>query len=327
MNIDTEILESYLDGRLSDHENLEVQVWLAEHIDDPEVVSLLAGHFEGGEAVEASTPRSLEAVRIRLGMTRHAPVRLRVMAWAAAIIALFAVPAAFWAGYRMQREPLVVWQEVSVPNAETRSVTLSDGTVLVLNAGSRLTYPETFSGKERRVFLEGEVLADVAKDPERPFLIQAGDVDVRVHGTKFNFKAYRSDMMVELMLLEGSVSMDIAASEGKREVRLTPGDFAQFDRQAGDISLGTVPPDGFRSFSDNRSFSFINLPLADIAADLERSFGTRIVIADETVASRRFLAFFTNHESLDEILTLLAANGNLRVSRSGEVVYLSGKKS
>ena len=327
MNIDTEILESYLDGRLSDHENLEVQVWLAEHIDDPEVVSLLAGHFEGGEAVEASTPRSLEAVRIRLGMTRHAPVRPQVMAWAAAIIALFAVPAAFWAGYRMQREPLVVWQEVSVPNAETRSVTLSDGTVLVLNAGSRLTYPETFSGKERRVFLEGEVLADVAKDPERPFLIQAGDVDVRVHGTKFNFKAYRSDMMVELMLLEGSVSMDIAASEGKREVRLTPGDFAQFDRQAGDISLGTVPPDGFRSFSDNRSFSFINLPLADIAADLERSFGTRIVIADETVASRRFLAFFTNHESLDEILTLLAANGNLRVSRSGEVVYLSGKKS
>ena len=76
----------------------------------------------------------------------------------------------------------------------------------------------------------------------------------------------------------------------------------------------------------DRSFSFINIPLSDIAADLQRSFGTPIVVADANLASKRFLAFFTNGEDLDEILKLLSRNGNLRVVRSDGMVYLYGKK-
>ena len=68
------------------------------------------------------------------------------------------------------------------------------------------------------------------------------------------------------------------------------------------------------------------IPLKDIAADLERSFGTQIVVADAKVASQRFLAFFTNGEDLDEILSLLSRNGDLRVVRSDGTVYLYGKK-
>jgi len=128
-----------------------------------------------------------------------------------------------------------------------------------------------------------------------------------------------------MMLLEGSVSMDIHSENGVREVRLTPGDIAQYDRQVGDVTLGKISSESFHVFSEDRSFSFFNVPLCDIAADLERSFGTEIVIADPSIISRRFLAFFTNHESLDEILRLLSANGNLRIVQSGGVVYLYGK--
>ena len=167
--------------------------------------------------------------------------------------------------------------------------------------------------------------AKVAKDPEHPFIIQSGDIDVRVHGTTFNFKSYRNNTMVEMMLLEGSVSMDIHSDNGVREVWLTPGDIAQYDRQAGDVTLGKISSESFHVFSENRSFSFFNVPLCDIAADLERSFGTEIVIADPSIVSRRFLAFFTNHESLDDILRLLSANGNLRIVQSGGVVYMYGK--
>ena len=132
--------------------------------------------------------------------------------------------------------------------------------------------------------------------------------------------------MVEVVLVEGSVSLDIPSGDGRREVRLTPGDIAQYDRTAGGVTLGRAVPDGYKTFTDNRSFSFLNIPLKDIAADLERSFGTPIVVADEKAASRRFLAFFTNGEDLDEILALLSRNGDLRVTRSGGTVYLYGNK-
>ena len=107
---------------------------------------------------------------------------------------------------------------------------------------------------------------------------------------------------------------------------MAPGDIAQFDHNTGAASLGKVSTDGFKTFNDNHSFSFINIPLKDIAADLERSFGTQIVVADASVASQRFLAFFTNGENLDEILKLLSRNGNLTVVRSDGTVYLYGKK-
>lgn len=54
---------------------------------------------------------------------------------------------------------------------------------LHLNAGTRFTYPSSFQGSERRVFIEGEVFAEVAKNPEQPFIIASGDVDVKVLGT------------------------------------------------------------------------------------------------------------------------------------------------
>ena len=207
-----------------------------------------------------------------------------------------------------------------------RELTLPDGTRLQLGPESRVTWPETFTGAERRIFLEGEVVAEVAKDPEHPFIIQSGDVDVRVHGTTFNFKSYHNDTMVEMMLMEGSVSLDIPSGEGRRMLQLTPGDIAQYNRVDGDVVLGKISSESFLTFSEQRSFSFFNVPLSDIAADLERAFGTKIVVADQRIVSRRFLAFFTNHESLDEILSLLSANGGLRVTRSDGVIYLYSKQ-
>ena len=327
MDIDINTLQDYLDGKLSEEENLEVQFFLSDHMDDPEVQDLLEGAFDSFRiGKEDAARQSLSATRARLGISSRRISRRFVWQAAAVVALLLAIPAALQVGYHLHKEPApVAWKELSVPTAQTRELTLPDGTLLSLGAESRVTWPEAFTGAERRIFLDGKVTAKVAKDPEHPFIIQSGDIDVRVHGTTFNFKSYRNNTMVEMMLLEGSVSMDIHSDNGVREVWLTPGDIAQYDRQAGDVTLGKISSESFHVFSENRSFSFFNVPLCDIAADLERSFGTEIVIADPSIVSRRFLAFFTNHESLDDILRLLSANGNLRIVQSGGVVYMYGK--
>ncbi|MBR5924279.1 MAG: FecR domain-containing protein [Bacteroidales bacterium] len=326
MNITRNILQAYLEGTLSKDETLEVQLFLAEHMDDPMVRDVLDEQFESGRSdADSSAVRALVSVRKRLGMGESR----RPVLWlaAAAVALLLAIPASLKIGYNLHKDPApVAWNEVTVPISSTREVQLPDGTHLVLNAGSRVTWPESFAGSQREIFLDGEVVASVAKDPEHPFIIHSGEADICVHGTTFDLKSYRDATMLEVVLMEGSVSLILPAEEGRREVRLVPGDIAQFDRFTGAVSLGKVSPDGFKTFNDNRSFSFINIPLTDIAADLERSFGTPIVVADSKVASQRFLAFFTNGEDLDEILKLLSRNGNLRVVRSDGTVYLYGKK-
>lgn len=326
MNITKNTLQAYLDGKLSEEENLQVQLYLASHMEDPMVQELLEGQFDSDRnEADVNAVRALVSTRRRLGMdTDRRPVY-----WlAAAILALLlAIPTSLSIGYKLHRDPApVAWQELMVPITDTREVQLPDGTHLVLNSGSRVTWPTAFDGDKREIFLDGEVMASVAKDPQRPFIIHSGDVDVKVHGTTFDLKSYRDATMLEVVLLEGSVSLDLPSQEGRREVRLTPGDIVQFDRYSGGVSMGRVVPETFKTFADNRSFSFINTPLKDIAADLERSFGTPIVVADSKVASQRFLAFFTNGEDLDQILRLLSRNGNLRVARSDGTVYLYGKK-
>ena len=80
---------------------------------------------------------------------------------------------AVWLLYA-DRKPEAEWLEQQVPYGEMASLTLPDGTQLHLNSGSRITYPSAFTGKERRIFVEGEIFADVAKDPRKPFIIQSG---------------------------------------------------------------------------------------------------------------------------------------------------------
>lgn len=326
-HIQPQLIQDYLEGKLSAQEDARVQEYLAAHMEDPEVRRLLDGWFDTcRQETDASGRESLRSTRTRLGLSRrrHGNARLSLCLAFAVAALLLALPFAFRIGYgsRPQVAP-VAWNELTVPIAETREVVLPDGTVLTLNAGSRVTWPSEFSGDKREVFLDGEVLAKVARNPEMPFVIHSGEVNVCVYGTTFNFKSYRDASIVEVMLREGSVGMDVPSGENRRELRLTPGDIAQYNREGGDVILSKVSPEDFKTFAEDRSFSFINIPLKDIASSLERSFGTSIIVADERIANQRFLAFFSNGESLEDILRLLARNGNLKITRNGSMVYLN----
>ena len=84
------------------------------------------------------------------------------------------------------RNKKVQIHRLSIPRGETFKVVLSDGTEVLLNSDSRLSYPTVFKGKERVVSLEGEAYFNVTKNTEHPFIVKSGNVQVRVLGTEFN---------------------------------------------------------------------------------------------------------------------------------------------
>lgn len=135
----------------------------------------------------------------------------KVLAPVFSILAL-AVAYIFWPGQSSDNKPVLVAEqeiknEISTRNGNRTRIQLLDGSTVWLNAGSKLDYGKDFGGTKREVYLTGEAFFDVAKNPEKPFIIHTNAIDVKVIGTQFNVKCYPSDKMVETSLIRGSVEV------------------------------------------------------------------------------------------------------------------------
>ena len=171
--------------------------------------------------------------------------------------------------------------------------------------------------------MSGEIYAEVESDPDRPFIINSGDVGVRVLGTKFNLKAYENTECVELFLMEGVVDFEIKDSAGPEEIRLRPGNAIQYDRSTGKAEKTDFRNSDFRTFKDGGAIHFFNITLRDISYDLERIFCRKIIITNEELAETRFVAHFTNGENLAQILSSLSAGNKMEIIEKDGVIYIS----
>ncbi len=319
-----DFLRKYFYGQLTPQEEVQVQGWLVEHADEPQVQdALLTIMSEMQSDDRAQSSRAYADVCRRLGLNKKSRLG-KIGRWAMRIAACVMLPLAGAFVYdRLSVPEQAEWLELKVPTGQTEELVLADGTRLHLNAGSRITYPSSFLGPERRIFVEGEVFAEVAENPEKPFYIASGDVDVKVLGTTFNLKAYDNTECVELLLLEGKVQMDITAQNRTKQLVIHNGEMLQYDRKSGEIDLKDFNPLRYKGFHEDGSIHFFNLRLSDITSDLERLFGSKIVLLDESLADIRYFAWFTNNENLDQILQSINVDGKMAFDRRDGVIYIS----
>lgn len=111
---------------------------------------------------------------------------------------------------------------IVVPAGRRSSMTLSDGSKIWLNSCTELTVPNRFDGRTREITVRGEIYAEVAPG-SKPFIVHTPDFNVVVHGTVFNISVYENDGEKFVVLVEGSVSLNIA---GGKPVRLEPNQIA-----------------------------------------------------------------------------------------------------
>jgi hypothetical protein len=100
-----------------------------------------------------------------------------------------------------------VYNTMTTPKGRQFSLVLSDGSKVWLNAASSITYPISFTGKERKVSVTGEAYFEIAHNAAIPFIVESGQNSVKVLGTHFNINAYDDESVVSVTLLEGSVDV------------------------------------------------------------------------------------------------------------------------
>ena len=144
---------------------------------------------------------------------------LRISAVAASVTLLFGISnyISFHEGYKKLNSQMV---EMVNPMGMRSSVVLSDGTKVILNAGTTLSYPTAFVSGQREVKVNGEAFFEVSHDKEHPFIVSAENVKVKVLGTKFNVKAYDDDDNIEVTLAEGKVGVGL---DTKNLIQIMPG--------------------------------------------------------------------------------------------------------
>ncbi len=316
-------LKRYLDGHMSPEEEREFRNLLGEDCPDPNLDKELEDYFNSMEDNDVQLADSAYLKAEKTSGIRGLRIGRKVLRWTMNIAAVAAVFVfAFLIYDRMYLVEDVQWIEKRVEHGEIVSLLLPDGSHLYMNSGSRVTYPERFEGKTRQIFVDGEIYADIAKDPEHPFVINSGDVSVDVLGTTFNMKSFSDAECVEVILLEGSVRFNVLEDTHRNEMVMRPGNMLQYHRSSGKIDLDVFPKDKYSAFYKNRSLHFFNITLEDITEDLERLFCTKIVILNEDLAKKKYFACFGNNESLDEILNAINADKKIKIRKKEGVIYL-----
>src|SRR5690606_37757495 len=191
-----------------------------------------------------------------------------------------------------------------IPYGQIFEIRLSDGTSVHLNAGTTLKFPVRFleSAETREVFVTGEAYFDVATRESQPFVVNTGEMDITVLGTKFNVSTFPEDEHTDVVLVEGLVRLDTESvnSEDMEGQHLKPGFKASFDKKHKTITSQAVPTSVYTSWI-NGELVFRNMTFEDILKKLERKYDVTIENHNDKLAKERFNASFGD----DPIATVL----------------------
>jgi ferric-dicitrate binding protein FerR (iron transport regulator) len=184
-------------------------------------------------------------------------------------------------------------------------VNLPDGSNVWLNHNSSLKYPAMFQGDFRTVELTGEGYFEVAHNPEIPFIVKAGEIQIMALGTAFNIMAYPDEDRIETSLISGSVELQRLETGGHiiSLLKMRPTDLTVFQKSKNEISTHTINDDRYFSWK-NGKLMFNKEPLGEVIKKLSRWFNVDIHIKDPELLDLTYTATFV-HETLPQVMELL----------------------
>jgi ferric-dicitrate binding protein FerR (iron transport regulator) len=172
--------------------------------------------------------------------------------------------------------------EVIAPTGSRTVVQLSDGTEVNLNYGSRIKYPQNFTGDTREITLSGEAYFDVAPNPDKPFIVKTGKLNVKALGTEFNVNAYPDDDVIATTLVEGKVIIEKILPDNKtgQVGAMVPGQHLAYHSKTGKISSNQVNVENYIAWKEGK-LVFDNTPILGVTEKLGRMFNVEFHVADD----------------------------------------------
>lgn len=329
-----ELIATYLSQGLEAEKLSELENWLKASPENQK-------HFQQMREIWFSTISANEEERYNkedaysrfLSRTRQIPQKektvkklsLHKFFYGAAAVALLCLIS--FASYRTGTEQVkkqFAEMVVEAPLGSKTRLYLPDGTLVWLNAGSTITYSQGFGVEERKLKLSGEGYFEVTRNKQLPFEITTKELQLKVLGTKFNFRNYPEDEEVSVSLLEGKVCLRNYLKNDAL-CYLEPDQKAILNKKNGKLMVSASEARYTAEWTNGFLF-FDEELLPDIIKELERSYNVKIYIEDESLKTFRFYGNFVRKEqTIQEILEMLASTGKLEYRIEGKTVRLSSR--
>lgn len=303
--------------------------WLLTTSDEKAVDIVLSSIYEASKSHSKDVRRGFKKFVQRTGISLVEPRKTHadVAVKAAAILFVPALIVAVFFTFKYislrSDNQALEWVELNTSYSENKDITLSDGSLIHMEPCSKIIYPERFNGKKRKVFLVGEAFFDVASNPEVPFVVSTGSMEVNAFGTKFNVIAYQESLEDEVALVEGKVSASFKDNIG--DLYLLPGELLKYNKTTSDCLRSGFTTKYYEQLLKSGSIFFNNESLGDIASKLSRRFNVRIVIDSPELSKERYFASFINNETLDEILKSLNMNNSFSTIENDGIIRITKK--
>ncbi len=211
--------------------------------------------------------------------------------------------------------------EVHASYGERKQVVFQDGTVVYLNAGSTISYPQHFALSERRVKLEGEAYFEVKPNSRRPFVIKTDNVaSVKVTGTSLDVRSYKNEPTINVVLVNGKVEF----WSGKETFRLQPSEKLVYNKEDGRVSITTEEVADRNSLWKDNIIMFRDTPLKEVTEILSRWYNVSFEVQNPDAYSSRF-SLKTKEMPLPELLNEMQLISDLSFTLRGNKVIVNPK--
>lgn len=323
-----ELLFRYLTDQAGEQEKKEVRDWLTAFPKGEQELARIKNSWVlsgiGNETDPYKKEQAIRQIMAKIGAINKKPAQKAAYTkWLKyAAILVFSIGLGSLGYFISARKYTNIgYTEIIVPKGERSKVVLPDGSTVQLNSGSQLKFKSSFQTKKREVFLEGEAFFDVTHDKSRPFMVEAGALQVEVLGTSFNVSSYPDDRSATTYLESGKVKVRI---NGKKDILLAPSESIEFEKTSGKITKQAVNDHRFSDWTKG----ILNIKgetIEELAKKLERRFNVEIRFGDSEIRNRTYSGSI-NDEDLNTVLEALAFASSLRYKKEEKAVILFAKK-
>ena len=323
------IFKELTNHELTEAEKINLEFWLSENPKHRKIyaqlkLAILHPEPNKSETIKQSTWEGL-VKQLKADQKKVLPKQVNISRWiqiAAAVVILFVSAVALFnldVQYSNKNEIAVnTIEKLSQPGQKITSV-LPDGSLVKMNADTRITIPEFFTQNKREVTLIGEAYFEVVKDPARPFIIHVDGFTVEVLGTSFNVKAYENNGYRGVAVKSGKVA--VTNLKKKQVINLTKNEMVLLDEEEEMKKLPILDEDLFFGWTDQRMV-FKDHSLEDVLHAISNWYGVDIAISEEISSDKPYTANYKN-PVLEEVMQSLSHVYNLKYSIDGKTITVN----
>jgi len=287
------ILQRYREGKANETESALVEAWYKSYDADEQQLS-----EEEAIYIRETMRRGIKAATLKRSV-----IYLPLFRIAASLVIVSAIGFLGWKFTRNKTGDVQNYTTVVTGTKGLKQLTLPDGTVVWLNAASRIKVPASFNGHLREVVLEeGEAFFDVKRDPQHPFIVHAAPINVQVLGTSFNVRAYKKLQTISVSVATGKVGI---TGKSKTLAMLLPGQQLNYNVWNGKTEQKVVDADKMQSWKQGSTY-LSQASFKELSIIIKNIYGLTLKAGSKKVENYRFSLRLIHNVPPSQVLDLIS---------------------